>query len=203
MDTDTLAFGTYDNLNPDIHLRALNVITGQWTAATNATALLPQTTGSCTFLNIAPYVMSSAGTYTLPCTYTKVLTNIGAPVEHHYLNGMQVADSDFTVNSSVANLNTFLVGLNENDAAPLNSISIYPNPSASATMLLIDLRKNAIVTIEIKNVLGATVQRNELGVLSFGQNRVDINTHTLTAGIYMVSVLINNQTITKKLVINR
>lgn len=203
MDTDTLAFGTYDNLNPDIHLKAYNVNTGLWTATSNVTATLPLTTGECTFLNIAPYVLGTTGTYTVPCTYTKILSLVELPVEHHYLDGIQIMDGNFTITGNPATLNSFIVGLNEIDASEINSINLYPNPATDHASLLIDLKKTAGVIVEVKNILGETIFIKNFGELGFGANLVKLNTRHFANGIYTVCIQVNEKIIAKKLAVYR
>jgi hypothetical protein len=202
MDTDTLAFGTYDNLNPDIHLRAYNVNTGLWTAASNATDSLPFTTGQCTFLNIAPYVMGTTGIYTIPCSYTKILSLIENPVEHHYLNGIEIMDNNFTINGNPANLNSFIVGLKDVEANIINSINLYPNPAINQVSLQIDLKKKENALLEVRNMLGEIVL-TQVQKLEMGENRISLDVHSLSSGIYTLTVDINAKKIAKKLIIYR
>ncbi len=203
MDTDTLAFGTYDNLNPDIHLKAFNVNTGLWTMASNATSSLPLTNGECTFLNIAPYVMGATGIYTIPCTYTKILSLAELPVEHHYLDGIQLTDADFTINGNPANLNSFIVGLNEIEISEVNAINLYPNPATDHASLTIDLKKKSRVTVQIKTILGETILIHNLGETENGQKLINLNTTPFTNGIYTISIRIDEKVITKKLAVCR
>ena len=171
--------------------------------ASNATSSLPLTNGECTFLNIAPYVMGATGIYTIPCTYTKILSLAELPVEHHYLDGIQLTDADFTINGNPANLNSFIVGLNEIEISEVNAINLYPNPATDHASLTIDLKKKSRVTVQIKTILGEMLFINYLGEKEVGQNLVNLNTRHFANGIYTITIQINEKIITKKLAIYR
>ncbi len=203
IDTDTLAFGTNENINPDVHFRAFNINSGLWTNQTNVTSGLTQINGTCTFLNIAPYILSSAGANRIPCTYTKILTNVGATVEHHYLDGIEILDTDFSISGNPANLSSFLVGLDELADETFNTIGIYPNPATNEATMLINLNRSTPVLIEIHNIIGERISQINLGTLPEGQNNISLATRSLDNGIYTITVNSNKSRITKKLLINK
>ena len=157
MDTDTLDFpGETTNVHPNILVRAFDVTTGMWTARVNLTRG-SDVDGICTFLNMSPYVLGATGTYTIPCTYTKIVTDIGVSVEHHYVDGLTRSDADFSVASNASNALTTFVGVKELDENVASITNLYPNPTTNTASLVLNLKKNAEVAYDIKNILGQTV----------------------------------------------
>ena len=95
------------------------------------------------------------------------------------------------------------VGLEEL-SAPQTSVSLYPNPSSTGrTTLEIYVPNEAdMANIYLTNILGKRVQEIHNGNLSKGENRFEINTAQLGAGIYFLTMEQNGERITKKLILN-
>jgi hypothetical protein len=87
------------------------------------------------------------------------------------------------------------------DIANLNSLSMSPNPTSANVFVELDLAKSSKVVIRVTNTIGQTVLENKLGVTQSG--RIELNTKDLSTGVYMVQFVIDGQTITEKLVIDR
>ncbi len=100
-------------------------------------------------------------------------------------------------------LGTAIVGINEN-ASIENKINLnaFPNPFSSNTKISYDLKENAAVTIVVYDVLGNKVEtllNNE--AQSNGSHVIDYNAKNQSKGIYLVSVTIDGQTYTKRIVL--
>jgi hypothetical protein len=81
-------------------------------------------------------------------------------------------------------------------------MSIYPNPTASASTVSFNLTSAAEVTVNVTDLSGKVAQSFNLGNVSGNQN-VNINVDTLNNGIYMVNVNVNGVVSTQKLVVRK
>jgi hypothetical protein len=80
--------------------------------------------------------------------------------------------------------------------------SLFPNPTNSnATTLTLDLKENKAVSVSILNSLGQNVNTVFSGSLNKGENGIKINTTNLSKGIYFINITIDQQLITKKLMV--
>ncbi len=91
--------------------------------------------------------------------------------------------------STSANFNYTNVGLLENFNS--NKIVIYPNPTS--TIINIPIVNNEIDKVEITNTLGQVMLETN------NQNRINVN--ELPKGIYFITVLFDNKSITQKIVV--
>ncbi|MBK7856875.1 MAG: T9SS type A sorting domain-containing protein [Bacteroidetes bacterium] len=64
-------------------------------------------------------------------------------------------------------------------------------------MLEINNAENSEANISIKNPLGTSLQNFQIP-----QSKISLNLHKLSKGIYFIEALIDNNKITKKLIIN-
>lgn len=85
----------------------------------------------------------------------------------------------------------------------LNNIELYPNPSANNfTTLTLTLEKSTKIKVEILNILGQPIFKVAEKELISGKNKIEINTATLSSGIYFVAIEIDGKTKgAKKLVV--
>jgi gingipain R len=84
------------------------------------------------------------------------------------------------------------------DDSNLNQISVYPNPATNFVHIQ-NKNKEQILKIEIRDLSGRMIENikpNE------NQNGYQLNVSNYPAGTYLISVHLNNKTITKKLLIN-
>ncbi|MCA0429052.1 MAG: T9SS type A sorting domain-containing protein [Bacteroidetes bacterium] len=94
------------------------------------------------------------------------------------------------------------VGINENNEVKA-SVSIYPNPSNSSNVtVLYDLEKNySNAQLNIFDITGKLITQENLNN-TIGFYSHTINTQNLKAGVYVVSIKLNNTTIQQKLIVN-
>lgn len=84
--------------------------------------------------------------------------------------------------------------------AGINKLNMYPNPVDNKLYVELDLKESKDVLINILNVAGQTVFKNNVRV-----NQTDVlelNTDKLPVGVYMVNFVIANMNVTRKLVIS-
>ena len=73
---------------------------------------------------------------------------------------------------------------------------MYPNPTTGMLNIELETLNGATASIEITDVLGQTLQTTSLT-----QPKTQLNIQHVSAGIYIVNINVNNQRISKKLII--
>ncbi len=94
-------------------------------------------------------------------------------------------------NEKIGTGNVFVVGQN------------YPNPFGSATNVAIYLSEPGDVILEVRNTVGALVQRTQNKGLLRGNHMLEINGESLPTGIYTYSVISGGRSETKSMMIAR
>lgn len=82
----------------------------------------------------------------------------------------------------------------------INEVAIYPNPVTTDVTVSFDLATSADSKITLSDVSGKTISTNTFNNLTNGNNSVIIQTATLVAGIYYVTLEANGSVVTKKLI---
>ena len=73
-------------------------------------------------------------------------------------------------------------------------ILIYPNPASS--LITIETNSNEHKTIELTDALGQIIR-----TINTAENNTNLNIEDVSAGIYFVKIIVNNNSIIKKIVI--
>jgi len=94
------------------------------------------------------------------------------------------------------------VGVNEPISNNFN-LNVYPNPINSIATIAFDLKESSNAILNIYDIVGKNVYSNNLGMAKQGVNLVDFDGSKLNAGMYIVKLTVNNQTITKKITISK
>ena len=68
------------------------------------------------------------------------------------------------------------------------SLGVYPNPFTDAFTLKYDADKNETVLFELTDMLGRLINTNTWNV-GIGSNRLNLNTGSLPAGIYLIKLI--------------
>jgi hypothetical protein len=83
----------------------------------------------------------------------------------------------------------------------ITNLSIYPNPTNGNTVIDLELSQNADIAVSIYTITGILVQ-------DFGKENTSKATHTIdvsnySAGMYLVRFVVDNQVVTKKLLVTK
>ncbi len=152
----------------------------------------------CTFLSdelgcaILGGIPSEAGTYGLVIEVTAHLTVPGfgyIPGDFNYTDYEIVVQED---PNSIHELAEFGLKLNQN----------APNPFSDLTVIEFSLDQSVEVDFNIYNLLGKVVHVKTLNA-NTGTNRIELNASTLnlSPGIYLYSLTIEGQSVTRKMVV--
>jgi hypothetical protein len=105
----------------------------------------------------------------------------------------QYTGLDFTVDSTMVNPVPYVATAIKTNSNSIEQISIYPNPATNQVTIQYTLKKPALVSIEILDVIGQTMKpvlqsaQQDAGMYS---NRLTIN--DLKAGMYFIKVKIDH-----------
>ena len=95
------------------------------------------------------------------------------------------------------------VAQNAVQAASKNNLSIFPNPFGSSTTIQFTLVEQSKVNIKIYNAQGAAVTTVFSGDKAAGKYSIPFNAGQLSAGVYICRIVINNEVLQQKLVIQK
>lgn len=95
---------------------------------------------------------------------------------------------------------TTITPANINNNSAVNSIKIYPNPAINYFDVNINSNKNSVLKLVVTNLLGQEIKTEAFNVIS-GNNDYRINIESIRSGIYFVNIELDNEKITRKLVI--
>lgn len=192
MDTDE-ATGTTNNEYPDFLVKVFEVTNGtngQWVDI-NGADKLNVTTGTI-YESFAYWLYLSDislidgnNLITVPMSTSVIGGASTDPATHYYIKGVEIAGLP---------LNSKLVESN-----PV-SVNMYPNPANDNVTLSINTVKDQTATVTFTNVLGQ-IAFSELHNLTNGNNVINLNVNSLSAGIYNVNITAGNQTVNKMIVV--
>ena len=87
----------------------------------------------------------------------------------------------------------------------LSKFEVYPNPASSSLMIDYSLEKQATIQIEVLNVLGKKQKTIFEGERKIGDHRYELSGEldNFTSGIYFIRLIINNQAIIRKIILQK
>lgn len=83
-----------------------------------------------------------------------------------------------------------------------DGVSVFPNPFADNTNVVVNLKQSETVTITMYNLVGELVLSKQVAMQK-GMNNFEINSDGLSSGIYVINVNTNNSSVSKKVTINK
>lgn len=89
-----------------------------------------------------------------------------------------------------------------NEVIALSTVSLFPNPANDMAKFSFTLAESAPVTVSVYDMVGNLVQSAAKGrQLMPGAHTIDVDTFELPAGVYFVTVIAGEQTITRRLTV--
>lgn len=98
-------------------------------------------------------------------------------------------DYNFDVDEGLADAQT-VTNIEENEV--LSAVKVFPNPTNGILNVNFETLSSSEVSIDVVNILGATVLRQDLGTVQTGVQRHVMDLNNLEAGIYLVNITANN-----------
>lgn len=97
-----------------------------------------------------------------------------------------------------------LTSIESTEAVLANSLKLYPNPSELPYINLeFRVDKNANAQATISDVTSKVVSVEDFRMLSQGKQRIELNTHDLENGFYIVNLRVGDQSVSRKISILR
>jgi PKD repeat protein len=90
----------------------------------------------------------------------------------------------------------------EQQSTVLFNLSVFPNPASESISVAFDLLENKKVEITLNDVLGKTVKVISPQSLEQGAHALTMPVNELSKGIYFMTIITNDVTTTKKIIIN-
>jgi len=126
-----------------------------------------------------------------------------------YLKGSQGAQGQVAItnnNITVAEIAKddiilFGVGVDNKPAESFSVAQNYPNPVVGRTAININLTQPGTLNLAVTNVVGQQVMNYNKGAVNSGNHQFVIDGSGLPAGIYFYTVTVNNQSVTKRMIV--
>lgn len=134
-------------------------------------------------------------------TTTGILTtpyNYLTPDYRPATNSPALATASFT---DATIFNGGFVGINEVSESAIATLELFPNPANDIVTIAFEINQKSSISISLVDLLGSTIETNDLGSSIENFNQLTLNTAKLASGVYYIQVIVNNHAITKKLVI--
>ncbi len=198
---DTRIDGEANNQNPDVYARGfdlrLNMITSDnGVDQHNNVTFLSDITQEAYWQCTSPIVFTDNNKFTLPIC-TQWGAGFAADVMFKYIPDFSYAQSDFTIPTNAA---PCPVGLGEKNKESV-SLNVYPNPVKDIAKVTLTLTQTSNVTISVTNLVGQQVMSLNKGTMNAGSQQFSMDASNLTTGVYFVTVNVDGQKYTQKLVV--
>ena len=87
--------------------------------------------------------------------------------------------------------------------ASVTEVNVYPNPITNTATVNFNMIAENNVSVVLVNALGQSVSNENLGNLSAGEQVYSLDASKLDNGLYFLNITVGNNTITKKVAINK
>jgi hypothetical protein len=178
-------------LLPDIATIGIDIATNLKTPPTRVT-----TDGDNFFLMVSDIALPTGDScWSIPCA---VVADPAAPdegltpIEFWDVQGATLCNSDFNTTSIPQIVNT---------NAGFSITQNYPNPFNNVTKFNVNLVKESSVSVDVYNMFGQKIYSIASQNMEPGSHSVSINGAGWDVGVYFYKVTVNNQSITKKMVV--
>ena len=105
-------------------------------------------------------------------------------------------------NLYVDNINvSAAAGVEENNL--VNNVTVYPNPASNNASVDFNLTSDNNVSIVLVNTVGQLIMSENLGNMNTGIHTYQMDASSLSNGLYFLNITVGNNTITKKVAINK
>jgi len=150
-------------------------------------------------LRVRPVGTTAWTNYNLPGSLTSItVTGLTPATVYEYQLRAECSANAFTPNSPLQNFTSGALRVDE-DASYLNSTVVYPNPAKDQVNISLYADQDGEALITISDITGRQII-SEMRNLNAGVNITSFQTADLSAGIYMVNVMVNGKQQTTKFV---
>ncbi len=112
--------------------------------------------------------------------------------------------SDYGNTLLVDNINIRNGGVGiEETAAEIVGLEVYPNPFSNQTNVYYTIEDMENVSVRLYGITGQEVYSNDFGMQTSGKHNFQINGENISAGLYVMNLIIGNKTISYKLSVTK
>ncbi|MGC8864436.1 MAG: T9SS type A sorting domain-containing protein [Bacteroidales bacterium] len=196
-----------ENNQPDIYCRGFDLMANKITGVAQGAGYLDQPNNvtyfsdvyfQAYFFGMSRYTLTDNDKFIIPFVVEGLTDPAGVtnPVQFKYIPDFYYTDADFV----------FPVGNPGVGISPVNRIEasvseINPNPARENASIMITVENPTRLTYTIFSASGQKMLESNVINLSSGSSYVNIPVDRLNAGVYLVKLNINNQSITRKLMV--
>ena len=113
--------------------------------------------------------------------------------EFESFNGNNVYIDDINI------IDGLTVGIDEVDFA--KEVTLFPNPTNGNAQISLDLRRSGLVSVRVLDISGRTLKQVSSQLRSVGSHVIDIEMNDMSAGMYLVSIDFEGQSLIEKLIV--
>jgi len=128
-------------------------------------------------------------------------TSTGYMPFYLYMTDPTNADFSYEYFDFFFHYSTNNVSISEKENNTFNVEQNKPNPFNGTTVINYNLTEKSNVAVEVFNVTGSKVMSINEGEKSMGNHSVTLDATSLCAGVYYYSVIVNDQRVTKKMIV--
>jgi hypothetical protein len=81
-------------------------------------------------------------------------------------------------------------------------MNVYPNPANNQATVTFEVNNASTAAVNVTDLTGKVVYTAALGSVN-GAQKVNVNTESLTNGVYMVNVIVDGTVSTQKLIVRK
>ncbi len=197
---DTRVDGESNNQNPNVLARGFDLYLNKLTSVAgvdepNNVTWLSDIMNEAYWQCTSPFVFTDNNKFTLPIAVQWFTDAAGAPT-FKYIPDFSYVQADFTIPTGNG---PFQVGINEKNN--LASVAIYPNPVQDVAKVSVNLNQSSSVTVTVSNLVGQQVMSMNKGTMTAGSQQFTIDASNLKSGVYFVTVLVNGEKYTQKMIV--
>ncbi len=203
-ESDTTVVNDKWNTSPDIKMKGYDVTLNWQTPRYNISTGLLITDQKSYFHFMSPKSISTGTTsFEIPLTISHNSTLDGSlPIDHYYLKGVSFTATSFSVfpfyGGGWAGTGCVILDIPEKPNE-LNSFDVVPNPSSGMLSVSISLDKVQDIKVFITDYLGRVLENKTVKSIQ-GENTIPLDLSSYNSGLYLISLVTDSFTETKKII---
>lgn len=123
------------------------------------------------------------------------------PQTKYYWKVRAISLSDTSLWSNTFNFSTGTVGIDENNSK-VNDINVFPNPTTGKVNINLDASNQSDIDVLVTDIVGKEVFKDKFNSVS-GNNIYSINLSHLPEGLYLIKIISNNNSFTRRIILDK